>query len=571
MSPVRILSAVLRKMIQCLAVLLALQPALAEERRHPSIALDGIDIRAALQKEEPHAVTGVGVTGIGTPHHLLAPDLIARAFLTTRGQVYDRIILIGPDHFFKSPRPAGVTRRGFETAFGPVETDTAAVEALVASSDLFAVSELFDGEHGITGLMPFVRLIHPGVPVVAVVMGIGSSREEWDRAADALKAIITPRTLIVQSTDYSHYLLPHLAQQHDQQTLHVLSAQQLNAFEKLHQPSHLDSRAANYVQMRLQREVFGAAPVVIANRLAYDYVPVKEPTTSYIVTAYGPDAAALARLRYPDQQVHFFGGDVFAGRFFLPLLANPAIRQGITSIVRSVIGDAPLIINLEGAMLPEVPHGLPAQRHAMPTGLTLELLNALNVKAASLANNHSHDLGALGLAEARKKLGAAKIAPLEHLVPVDLGAFRLVAINYIGVGDFKRYPAARMPEGNRSDVDALCRMALRPPVLAMVHWGEEYTDAGGAREQAIARDLARCGISAIIGAHSHKASPKPELSSSGDQVTVYSVGNLIFDQFSSTSSGALAELRVFARGTFALRVVPIPNLYERALEMRGGK
>ncbi|MCA0423642.1 MAG: AmmeMemoRadiSam system protein B [Proteobacteria bacterium] len=559
---------ILNKAILALVLLVLAGPVRAE--RHPAIGLGGIDIPAALAREAPPAGRVVPVTGLGVPHHLLAIDLIARGFMATKGNRYDRILLIGPDHFFKSRRPAAVTQRGFETAFGPVESDKVAVARLLESPELFDPSDLFDGEHGTTGLMPFVRLVHPDVPVVAVALGIGTGRAEWDRIADALKAIVTPQTLIVQSTDYSHYLLPHLARQHDQQTLNVLSARDLDALSALKQPAHLDSKAANYIQMRLQAEVFGAAPAVIANRTAFDYIPVNEPTTSYIVTAYGPDPVALGRLVYGDQQVHFFGGDVFVGRYFLGLLASPAIRDRILGDLRTVTGRAPLTVNLEGAMLPDVPHGLPRQRHAMPAGLTLEILKALNVTSASLANNHSHDLGKLGFNETIKVLKDGGIKPLKHLEPVDLGPFRLVALNFIGVGDFKGYPAALAPGPGADDLAGLCRLTIRAPVIAVVHWGEEYTDAGGKTEQAIAHELARCGIGAVIGAHSHKASVRPVLTAGGEQVMVYSVGNLLFDQFSTTSSGALVELRVFARGTFALRMVPVPNLYERALELRSG-
>lgn len=566
------LRAVLHRLIQVALLVLAAGAACAGPAApHAAIGLDGIDIPAALAKEAPPEGRVVPVTGVGVPHHLLAVDLIARGLLATKGNAYDRILLIGPDHFFKSRRVAAVTRRDFATGFGPVATDGPAVVRLLERPDLFDESDLFDGEHGITGLMPFLRLVHPDVPVVAVALGIGSSRAEWDGVADALKGVITPRTLIVQSTDYSHYLLPHIARQHDQQTLNVLSARDLDALAGLKQPAHLDSRAANYIQMRLQAEVFGAMPVVIANRTAFDYIPVNEPTTSYVVTAYGPDAAALGRLVYGDQQVHFLGGDVFVGRYFLGLLANRAIRERILGDIRMLTGGAPLTVNFEGAMLPDLPHGLPPQRHAMPGGLTLDTLKALNVTGASLANNHSHDLGKTGFSETLKLLKDNGIAPLRHLVPVDAGPFRILAMNFVGVGDVKGYPAARPPGKGATDLAGLCRMALRPPVIAFVHWGEEYIDAGGEREQAIARELARCGVGAVIGAHSHKASPRPVLTAGGEQVMVYSVGNLLFDQFSATSSGALVEVRVFARGTFALRLVPLPNLYERALDLRAGR
>ena len=45
---------------------------------------------------------------------------------------------------------------------------------------------------------------------------------------------------------------------------------------------------------------------------------------------------------------------------------------------------------------------------------------------------------------------------------------------------------------------------------------------------------------------------------------VFSLGNLLFDQKGDRASSALLELRLFKQGTFATRLVPLPNLFELA-------
>src|SRR5688572_124134 len=55
------------------------------------------------------------VTGITVPHHLLARDLIARAFnYASRGR-YDRILLLSPDHFNLGDSNISTTTRDFST------------------------------------------------------------------------------------------------------------------------------------------------------------------------------------------------------------------------------------------------------------------------------------------------------------------------------------------------------------------------------------------------------------------------------------------------------------------------
>jgi poly-gamma-glutamate synthesis protein (capsule biosynthesis protein) len=98
--------------------------------------------------------------------------------------------------------------------------------------------------------------------------------------------------------------------------------------------------------------------------------------------------------------------------------------------------------------------------------------------------------------------------------------------------------------------------------VAFVHWGEEYVAEAGAEERQIADRLAQCGVSLIVGGHSHQASGGIEPLRGGAAQMVFSLGNFIFDQSAPRGSGALLELRVFAQGTVAARLVPVPNLFD---------
>ena len=76
--------------------------------------------------------------------------------------------------------------------------------------------------------------------------------------------------------------------------------------------------------------------------------------------------------------------------------------------------------------------------------------------------------------------------------------------------------------------------------------------------------MAACGVSAIVGAHSHQAAPGIEAMQGGEYQVTYSLGNFLFDQKSERSSSALLELRAFKQGTYAVRLIPSPNLFELA-------
>jgi len=182
------------------------------------------------------------------------------------------------------------------------------------------------------------------------------------------------------------------------------------------------------------------------------------------------------------------------------------------------------------------------------------------VRATSLANNHSHDLGAAGLRESVAVLKRAGITPLQHMQAVDLGRFGLIAINFIGSRDHRGYPVVK----SSADLQSLCRMKARSPLIALVHWGEEYHRVAQAANYTAAQALHTCGVNAIIGAHSHHAAQRVEAMQGGEFAMVFSLGNLLFDQRGERVSSALVELRLFKQGTFATRIVPLPNLFELA-------
>ena len=524
----------------------------------------------ALAKERPATPLRLPVTGITVPHHLLAADLIARGAWAASGNTYDRIVVISPDHFRRSHRPIATTSRGFDTALGPVDVDQAAAQLLIARPDLVDDSDLFNQEHGISGVLPFLHAVFPDTLIVPVAMSIATDQKQWDAAVELLKQIVSVHTLVVQSTDYSHYLPPQVARQRDQETLNIIAADSPSDIAGLHQSNHLDSKASQYAQMRLQREIFNSHGAVVANRNSYEYAGRDTPSTSYVVTVYATDEAALSKLSYPDQQVTYFGGDVFLGRWFTVPLIDPASQRAIVDGVRKLTAGHPLVVNLEGVLTADPPIGTPAERHVMDDGLAGPILQAINVRAAGLANNHSFDLGAEGVAASEAALKARGIIPVPHMSVADLGAFRLVTLNFIGSGDFKGYPVVRRANPHaqkfeRSDLAELCRLAARPPLVALVHWGKEYTPSAGENERDIGEALAACGVGFVIGAHSHQASPKLETLAGGESMMFFSLGNLLFDQHSPRGSGALIELRVFKQGTVAARVIEAPNFYELAV------
>ncbi len=155
-----------------------------------------------------------------------------------------------------------------------------------------------------------------------------------------------------------------------------------------------------------------------------------------------------------------------------------------------------------------------------------------------------------------KWLAGIDVKPMEQKSVTDFGAFRLLVLNFVGgkqVGDAIT---------DAYELGWVCHLDAAPPLVAFVHWGEEYVTAPADKERKIAEELARCGVSLIVGAHSHQASTAIEPLKGGAAQMAFSLGNFIFDQSAPRASGALLELRVFGQGTVAARLIPIPNLFD---------
>lgn len=556
------LARALRPLAGLAAFCLAAAPALAAgcpAGDYPPRYGDAAPFEAALAASEAIAAPDPAPSALVVPHHLLVADLIASGLRLGTASRPDRILLISPDHFNASPRPFATTSRGFATILGPVPADPALAAALLAHPDLVADSCLFDAEHGVRALLPFLARLYPGVPVTPLAVANGSAPRDWAAMAEVLRPLVGPGTLMIQSTDFSHYLPQHLARQRDQQVLNLLAAGDLAGIARLRQPEHVDSVGALWLTATLQAQVRGAVPVVAASRnqqeLSSDFIA---ETTSYMVILYQkPD---LPPADFSGATRFMLAGDLFLGRDWPGLVHDEIVARRVAKAALSATRGLPLVANLEGVLLPEMPRTLDHMTLAMPAGLLTDWAARLNIRGLGLANNHAMDIGRSGLAETEAALREAGIPAIRQGETLEIGGVALVALSDL---DPTADPQTRVLDAPM--LDRLIRADAQTPVIALLHWGEEWVTEPGPREAALIREIAARGVAAIVGAHPHAASAGPVAVAGGDILVIQSLGNFLFDQTSPPASGALAEVTRFAQGTVFVRQLPLPALYDVAL------
>jgi AmmeMemoRadiSam system protein B len=494
------------------------------------------------------------ITGVTVPHHLLAADLIANTLYQASGRQPARIIILTPDHYHRGTTPGSTTTRGFLSSMGPLAVDEAAARGLAARPG-FSQSDLFSHEHGVQALLPFVARWFPGVPVLPVALGARSRPADWRQLADALRPYVTADTLVIQSTDFSHYLAQPVAAAKDQETLRLFTAADPARLTDLNQPDHLDSKAAQWLQMTLQREVFKVSgPLVADNRNAIRYGgrPNEPRTTSYITQFYAPEFIPASML---PGDAWFFGGDTHFGRHLAKLFADPARAARLRDKILAVTHSRPLIVNLEGVLLDDMPATYQhPMRIGMKTADTLAQLKRLGVTAVSVANNHSLDYGISNRETMIRLLTENGIVALDAGKPAAAGPFLLGAAT-----DVANLPQPANGLLKESSFDDWRIPASNKPLFAFLHCGVEYASAPGPRECQLAGWAENAGASLVIGCHPHR--PSPGWIHSPKSLRFLSMGNLIFDQLDPANSGGLIEVRFFEQGTWFARWIPLGNAY----------
>jgi len=231
-------------------------------------------------------ISTTNISGITVPHHLLAADLIADTFLLASRGSYSQVIILSPDHFNLGDTDISIASRNFITVFGELETDLDVVDKL-QQLPFVSTSDFFYREHGIQTELPFIKYYFPEVKIIPISFKQSTDKEKLDEFIYLLKANINKETLIVQSTDFSHYLPSKVADIKDQETIAVIKSGDLDRLFSLNQPDNLDSIAAQYVQMKLQKDLFGALPQITNRKNSQDYTKEElSVTTSYITQIY---------------------------------------------------------------------------------------------------------------------------------------------------------------------------------------------------------------------------------------------------------------------------------------------
>jgi hypothetical protein len=112
-----------------------------------------------------------------------------------------RVVMIGPSHYVPFVGLALPDANAMETPLGVIDIDQSAVEGLLANPAVVVSAEAHRREHSLEVQLPFLQVVAPDVAVVPVLTGAVAPAE----AADAVAPLLDEGTLLLISSDLSHY------------------------------------------------------------------------------------------------------------------------------------------------------------------------------------------------------------------------------------------------------------------------------------------------------------------------------------------------------------------------------
>ncbi len=162
-------------------------------------------VRRLLGAATPPAVRGT-LAGLVAPHagYVYSGPVAASAYalLASSGTEVRRVVLLGPSHFVAFEGLALPEYDALSTPLGEHPLDDDAMSSLMRSSFVRRWSLPHRDEHSLEVQLPFLHVVLGPVPIVPLVTGIAKATD----VADALEAVCTDTTLLVVSSDLSHYL-----------------------------------------------------------------------------------------------------------------------------------------------------------------------------------------------------------------------------------------------------------------------------------------------------------------------------------------------------------------------------
>jgi MEMO1 family protein len=196
------------------------------------------------------------IVALISPHagYRFSGQVAAYGYKEIKDSAIQKVILIGASHHAGFKGASVYTTGSFRTPLGDVKINEPLAKKLLNDiADVTFYPEAYEKEHSIEVQLPFLQTVLKDFSIVPILIGTPTKRT-YDHLIDTLSEILDEKTLIIASTDLSHY--------HDFSSAMTMDGKIVSALERL---SVGDT--AKLLQSG-QSELCGIYPVLITMEIA---------------------------------------------------------------------------------------------------------------------------------------------------------------------------------------------------------------------------------------------------------------------------------------------------------------
>jgi len=487
----------------------------------------------------------INVSAGVVPHHLLAKKIIEDFFsyISSKNKP-EAIVLVGPDHF-KAGIIVGnsfITLQPETQEFYGMKIDGSLIKNLSFENNLIFSNSSISIDHGITSLIPFIKKYFPDSKIIPFIIPLNISQEEVDQFVNSLNFFASDKTIIVASVDFSHYFPTQVSKFHDLKSIRTLINFQKEEFKNL----EVDSWHALYIARAFANLRDKEFPKIIGYANSKDFLKNQEieETTSYFSVVFEKEnQKEQEKIKELEGKTILFVGDIMLDRGVEYLMRKNNIFYPFEKINQFLRGVDVVVGNLEGPIVKNPPN---FSDESLKFAFSPEVVTGLsfaNFNLLSLANNHTFDLGEVGLEETKEFLAKANINFVGHPIRCDKD-FLFERDNIIFLALNKTFPFNCFDDKIIEIVKKVRNSKPEKFLIIIFHWGEEYQLKSSISQQKLAHKIIDSGADLIIGSHPHVVQ---EIEEYKGKLIFYSLGNFIFDQYFSkeTQQGLAVGLELY--------------------------
>ncbi len=471
-------------------------------------------------------------------HHLLANIDMANFFYEFSDQKVDRVVIIGPNHFYPTTFPALSTTYDYETPFGEVRTDNKFIDGL-KSEKLVQIDEgTVDTEHSISSLVPYVAHYLPDAEVVPIILTRNAPDDLLKGLADYFKKNNTENTIVIASVDFSHHLYSNASALHDLRSVSAIKSFDIESLNEL----EIDSPQSISVLLQYL-EAINANDVSIWQQnaaLIFDEYDIDD------VTSYVFAHARKGNIEVVRGASMLFFGDTMLGRGVEEAIEDKTdLFSGIRGPEGNFLkGYDAIAVNLEGAIANDECELEDDELIIEPDNLKFLLQE--NISHVGVKNNHF-----------QKCDEEASESIVEETGLKSLGDFSVVEGTGYDVAVMSVY-AAPVSSDTTLIVDEVRSYAdTYENLVVNIHWGVEYSTEPTKAQTELAHAIVDAGADIIIGHHPHVVQTVEKYKGG---LIAYSLGNFIADQEGELTKSGLAAGVFFGEGEKKMFIFPFKQI-----------